>query len=297
MRKITFVIVFLFFVISVGAQKKIRNLQLWSDKQLIDYPYDQDSLYSYIDNLNLYSILPLKQAFDNCRGKDVTSNYRTILRAEIERVEDKIEKNVDSIEGSHFYYDYSSGLSNKKDSSFLFYYTNKELNDYMNTLRAFKQELPSLMNPIPDNSMSVFNKTNFLNAYYNVNLSRSLLLAAMNNLERYYLLGTATDSIISSSDKILKDLTEVYEKATNIDSNLTITDSVVKHTDTLLSNSFLPYKMGQKSINRLKTKSSSDKISMASNAVLMDSRRNWWWRTLISGVVGGLVAGFFVKLF
>jgi hypothetical protein len=39
---------------------------------------------------------------------------------------------------------------------------------------------------------------------------------------------------------------------------------------------------------------SKDKISYAANTILYDNRKNWWWRTLTGGVVGGLVAGMLI---
>ncbi|WPU91871.1 hypothetical protein SNE25_21375 [Mucilaginibacter sabulilitoris] len=39
----------------------------------------------------------------------------------------------------------------------------------------------------------------------------------------------------------------------------------------------------------------NDKIKGAANEVLRDSRKNWWWRALVGGLAGGLIAGLLVK--
>ena len=264
-------------VISLDAHTQtIKNLEWWKSRQLLaSFPYDIDTLYNLITS-NTDLILDLKRDFDSSKSD---RSQRERFRVRILKDSERIQNNIDSVTKRGFYYN----ATTKKDTSFLYYYIHRELNNYLATLSALSTEAKYLITG--NNTMDVFNTSNFLNAYYNVSIGRSLLLAAMSNTERYFLIGSVADSISRTSLKVDTIVSMVKDTLHKV-------DSVGMHSDTLLKNPFKPYKT-LKNTKQLNS-SPTDKISTASNTILIDNRKNWWWRTLVGGVIGGLVAGLVV---
>jgi len=271
----------------------IRNLKWWDTTGLLkNFDTDLNTLSKFIDSTN--NVLKrYKLAFDAKRSDRPNS-----LGNECNRDPQLIDKYIEGIETASFYKKGQLSI----DSSFLYYYTNKELNDYIESLNAVQREMEYLckggsQRAFPN--LNAFSSNNFLNAYYYTSESRSLLLAAMDNLERHYSLGGVADNIARVADSIdhrsvtISETSGITKQNVDLANNtLHIVDSVGMHSDTLLSNSFKPYKT-------LKNKkqldgSPTDKITTASNTILIDNRKNWWWRTLVGGVIGGLVAGLVV---
>ena len=284
-----------------GVQKTgdvtfIRNLKWWYDRGLLEsFDRDLDTLSRSIDRMN-ETLKNYKIAF-NAKRNNLANN----LSRECNQSANEIEKNIDSIMNASFY---KKGKESA-DSSFLYYYTNKELNDYLESLEAVKREMEYLCKGRSGTefpNLNAFSSNNFLNAYYYMSESRSLLLAAMDNLQRHYSLGGVADSIarvahvIDSTSIVISKTSDTTKQNVDLANNtLHIVDSVGLHSDTLLSNSFKPYKSLSAKNTQQINNASKDKISTASNTILIDNRKNWWWRTLIGGVIGGIVAGLVVS--
>jgi len=288
MEKIILIFVIFFGVYTSQAQD-IKTLEWWrSSKSLETFGKDLDTLSNLISKLNDSDITSLKKEFDTVRQPGCDSKLRKEFKTKIRgKYQDDIEENIESIRDCNFY--------KIKPSSFLYYYINKELNDYISTLEAFMVEAKELISE--DHTMSVFNNSNFLNAYFNVSISRSLLLAAMNNLERYFLLGSVADEIKETSLSMTNSVNEISCRTMLMKDSLDTVNLSTKISKALLTDSFLPYKPLKSKSRNNDVYKSGDKISTAANTILIDNRKNWWWRSLAGGVIGGLVAGLLVIVF
>jgi len=294
MKKNILVFVIMMGCISSNAQS-IKTLECWRNKNLLKaFPFDLNTLSHFINRLNDSTITPLKKDFDSCRDPVFNKQLRIMVKNKIDsQYLHDIKSNDSSIRSCDFYYDTTK--VSVTDTSFLYYYTNKELNDYLSTLKAFQVESKKVLSI--DGSMSVFNNSNFLNAYFNVSISRSLLLAAMNNLERYFLLGSVADTIVKTSKTMNDSLEKISKRTMSINDSLIEVGKVTKNSESLLKGNYNIYKPLKSKSRNNDVYKSGDKISTAANTILIDNRKNWWWRSLVGGVIGGLVAGLIVIVF
>jgi hypothetical protein len=264
-------------------QSSIKDLKWWRDSSdLTTFDTDFGQLSASIDLLN-DDLVIFKEGIDNFRAKRIDKN---IADKKCKRIGLAIDSNLAHLAALHFY---KLGLDSPQ-KSFLFYYTKKELNDYKQALLSVSQEAAIFEHLEQANAFSI---SNLLNAYYYMAESRSLLLASMNSLERYYSLGNKVDFVDSTGRTISITSNDTKQRTDNIRTIAQRVDSITYRTDTILSQPFVPYKPLSKK-NTDEVNKSQDKVSAAANTILIDNRRNWWWRTLIGGVIGGLVAGLLV---
>lgn len=166
------------------------------------FPRDLNQLYHYIDDLRAHALVPFKNLFDSCHGKGNSQSLNQQLDYLADTTAIMIDVNIDSIMNDRLY-------KHVKDTSCLYYYTNKEMEDYLGSLRFVRSLLGNLFERNEKECvLNEFNNINFLSAYYSMFESRSLLLSAMDNLEHYVALkdtiGTQTDLIISGVDSVQK---------------------------------------------------------------------------------------------
>lgn len=279
----------LFFMQSMNAQHKkdFKTLKDWGNtKMLDDYYNDADSLGRYISILDNDVLLPFKIFFDSCRKHYGQSAIRDAFKYHIESNIKAINSNIEEIQRCRFYRIKKIDSGVDRETSFLYYYTNKELNDYLGSLKTLAQEMKFIFgrNKNQDSiKMNVFDNANFLNAYYNMAQSRSLLLAAMDNLERYYLLGTVDDLIKTIADT-------VKTTSDNLGINLKKANDTIYKIDTLLLNPYVPLIKLSKNEKIIMAGNPQDKITTATNIILLYNKKNWW-HGLLAGIAGGLVAG------
>ncbi len=245
MKKILFFSIY-FFVLQhnygqdTAAQKSfekppfVRNLKWWQKRELLaSFDNDVDTLSSSINNINVI-LKNYKTAFDDYRN-NVTGDFKNACKNDTSDLKSCIQ----SIQNRSFY---QKGLLSQ-DSSFLYYYTNKELNNYLESLNTINTEMEKLCRP---GNLNAFSSNNFLNAYYYMSESGSLLLAAMDNLERYYSLGSIADAINDTSISINETSNITQRNIAFISDTLHKVDSVGLHSDTLLANTFTPYYKNKK---------------------------------------------------
>jgi hypothetical protein len=165
------------------------------------FPRDLNKLYLYIDGLRRDILIPFKTMFDSCHEAGNSQTANDSLNTFVERATLRIQLDIDSIKSDSLYLN----RANIKDTSCLYYYTNKELNDYLFSLQSIAGLMRRLF--IADKKFLIlneFNNINFLSAYYSMFESRSLLLSAMDNLDHYLAikdtLGTQTNLILKKVD-------------------------------------------------------------------------------------------------
>jgi hypothetical protein len=262
-RIILFHFGFFFFAVGWcqnGNQKKSASDTTPSDtirrritKEIIEK--DIDTLYPRIDTLNDYLQIFIKR-FETCvvRGNDEGAN--AMLDAMILQDTLKIEAEICKIQKQPFY-----GDSIKTDRS-LYFYINKELKDYLNSLELLKDESLHLMDS--DCILNAFSENNCLNAYHYMSICRSLLLARLDNVQNML-------DDRKRFDRIQKDITRL--------------DSFVRQP-------IVPYYKGNEKFRQIINQ--PDKVNSAANAILFDQRHNWWWRSLLVGAVSALGTGILV---
>lgn len=274
----------------VNAQSDSLSLRWWRDKGLLaSFPKDYDTLNTFIDSLSEETD-GFKADFDSARKKP--SFPRDTFNKRIKQYQDSIRRNICSIKKASFF-------SKEKGNdglycSFLFFYTNKELKDYLQSLDGLTLEMSLLFGRDSGNKLNVFNNANCINAYYSMTQSRSLLLAALDNLQRYYFLGAKADLIGDSVHVVQTSQSQLSTSVNKVDGSVDDVKRIANKSDSLLSTPFTPsFKLGKKGPDIIKS-GGTDRISTAANAIIIHDRRTWWWRALLGGVVGGLVAGLIV---
>lgn len=275
----------------VNAQSDSLSLRWWREKGLLaSFPKDYDTLNTFIDSLSEETD-GFKADFDSARKK--SSFPRDTFNKRIKQYQDSIRRNICSIKKASFF-SKEKGNDGLYYTSFLFFYTNKELNDYIQSLHSLKVEMSLLFRRDDRNKLNVFNNTNCLNAYYSMTQSRSLLLAALDNLQRYYFLGTKADLIGDSVHIVQTSQSQLSTSVSKVGDSVGSVKQIAGRSDSLLASSFTPnFKLGKKGPDIIKS-GGTDRISTAANAIIIHDRRTWWWRALLGGVVGGLVAGLIV---
>ncbi len=271
----------LFISLTAHAQSNL-TLKDWKNSgKLADFPGDVKFLDSAMTGLTGYLNI-LKEKFDMCRKNGSAIAARRILKDTVSLVKTRLENNINKIKKHNFY----GQNRNVAGTSFLYAYAGKELEEYLKSLESLSQESRLLfnLNKTTDLNLNVFDNANFLNAYYNMTQSRSALFAAIGDLERYYQLGGVSGTIADTT-------TETKKITGRIDTSTKNIDTSTKNMSSLLTTPFVPYFK----VNDALDLKNEDKISSSANAILKDSRRNWWWRTLIGGLLGGITAGIIVR--
>ena len=142
---------------------------------------------------------------------------------------------------------------------------------------------------------------NYKNAYYNLLRSKAQLTAeiaqyfnlAETQIANKKLMQAMNNSIINVNGKVL-------EVKGISDSSKILISSVETSTNKMdgnLSSAFKPYfPVSSKAV--VKTQyDKSDRIKSVGDLMLYDARRNNWWRALLGGAAGGVVAGLLIGLF
>jgi hypothetical protein len=199
-----------------------------------------------------------------------------------------VDRAKSNIQNSSMFGDKELDNEKAKSTSFLYFYLNPEINAYLNSLELLKPELSFLFSirDTTDKTLNVFDNSNFLIAYYHMTQCRLLLVSAISSLERYYQLGNASEELVKRTADLLGTTKDIRNRLDSI-------RTVVKETNDIIITPFKPY-YSEPAATRANT-DMHDKISGAANAVLRDSRKNWWWRALVGGLVGGLITGLIIK--
>ncbi|HEX9504176.1 MAG TPA: hypothetical protein VF974_07745 [Patescibacteria group bacterium] len=224
---------------------------------------DIKTMYGYIETLNTTALLPLDSFFRNWQNQPSSPKAITELKKSAARADTLIKIYNDKLNKNPFYLGNFTGCpveENTSDTSYFYYFTHTELDDYKYSLTSISEELRYMSQATE--GIDVFYAGGFLNAYYYMCQSRSVLMATMDNLIHY--------------ERAVDDAKHISRTTDLLPGEFTIT-----RTD-----------IGQQTA--AVTKQVNEGVMQAREAILQDRRKNWWWQTLIGGVAGGLIAGLIV---
>jgi hypothetical protein len=219
------------------------------------FPRDLYQLYHYIDDLRTNALIPFKILFDSCHEKGNSQSLNQRLEYLADTTAIMIEQNIYSIKHDTLY-----PRDANKDMSCLYFYTNKELEDYLAGLRFVQSLLGNLFDRGGKECvLNEFNNINLLSAYYSMFESRSLLLSAMDNLDHYIAL---KDTLGTQTNMIALGIDSAHRAEQRAETHLTkIQDKVYKD------------------------------LPMQLNSMQTDIKENARKQSAIWGVIGGLIGG------
>ncbi len=142
---------------------------------------------------------------------------------------------------------------------------------------------------------------NYKNAYYNLLRSKSQLTAEVSqyfNLMETRITNNRLINALRDSIIIVDGIVDGV-KGTAENSQLIIqkVDTSTYKIDKNLSTAYSPYfPVSQKALSKTKA-DKSDRIRSVGDLMLYDARRNNWWRAILGGAAGGILAGVAIGLF
>lgn len=228
----------LVILLSLCSLDAFSQSSVSSSNDLTKLKDDIDSMYKILDRVNEDGLREVIDAFAICEK----TMLGELLVRPLTLIHAKIENSLESIV--------------KLDTSTAFYiHTKKEIQEYRYGLMRFQHEADIFLSRDKPYKMDVFSNNRFIAAYRHLGLSRSLLMAAMDN--RLF-----------------------YEENKNLgQQNLELSRDICAQIIAL-----------DTSVNRNFTK-----VDLHISASEKRIRKNAILWSLIGGAVGGAVAGFIVK--
>jgi hypothetical protein len=211
----------------------------------------------HVDSLSNQVLGPLINQLNICcraEYNDAIANF--YLDTLIKQDSIKIIKHISEIK-RRFYPD-----SFVRDTSYFYYYANEELNNYLLSLDLLNKELKTLIN-WDDTTINTINEFDIFSSYNNLNQSRTLLFARMNNMQEKMIVDSLSPRVI------------------RMDSLLNIPYRYVRSYDS-------------KKDTLLKAYALRDKISTSTDYSVIQTKKNAVTWGILGGLIGGIVAGLLV---
>jgi hypothetical protein len=222
---------------------------------------DVRQMYVYIETLNKNTLLPLDSMFRKCDSNRTNGTFAGNLYGFIRNAIDSI-KRYDTLVTQSDFYKGRRDCHRVPDTSYLYYYTRTEMDDYIYSLRTLILEMKGLL-PDDKSLLNTFHNANFLSAYYYMCQSRSMLMATMDNLAHYCDVNGVAQIVRKRTDELPVEFARTKGELDRQREDLE------------------------------RQKEDLGRMEQGLNNIWKD-RKNWWWRTLIGGCAGGLVAGLIV---